>query len=165
MGVICVIVILMVPTWYFVIREDEDDVIDTKDIINFENTNVTLSISVSEYPRVDSSTSAHPLNVIIACKVLNCSYNWETYFWDNTRWLVPFTSDANRSHIVDHINKNIQPSGTHGSYVNLIENKTDLILVAREPSDDELELAKNNSVDMQVRPVALDAFVFILNEK
>ncbi|WP_455393063.1 hypothetical protein, partial [[Eubacterium] cellulosolvens] len=30
--------------------------------------------TVENYPRVDGSTSAHPLGVIVACKLLNISY-------------------------------------------------------------------------------------------
>jgi phosphate transport system substrate-binding protein len=55
-------------------------------------------------------------------------------------------------------------NGTHGAYVNLIEGRADLILVARSPSSDEVELTQRERVQLDVRPVALDAFVFILNE-
>jgi phosphate transport system substrate-binding protein len=48
--------------------------------------------------------------------------------------------------------------------VNLIENEADLIIVARTPSEDELDLAHTNGVDLVVKPIALDAFVFILNK-
>jgi len=49
--------------------------------------------------------------------------------------------------------------------VNLIENNSDLILVARKPSQDELSLAKDFDVELEINPIALDAFVFILNYK
>ena len=54
-------------------------------------------------------------------------------------------------------------NGTHGSYVNLIEGTADIILVARQPSDDELREADRRKVNLDARPVALDAFVFLLN--
>lgn len=54
--------------------------------------------------------------------------------------------------------------GTHSAYVNLIDHQADLILVARLPSKDELELAKAAQVTLHPQPIALDAFVFIVNE-
>ena len=55
--------------------------------------------------------------------------------------------------------------GTHSAYLNLINGEADLILVARSPSMEELELAQLSGVEFDIRPVALDAFVFIVNEK
>ncbi|HOS43737.1 MAG TPA: substrate-binding domain-containing protein, partial [Armatimonadota bacterium] len=46
-----------------------------------------------------------------------------------------------------------------------MQPNTGLILVAREPSDDELALAKEHGVELDVRPIALDAFVFVVNAK
>jgi hypothetical protein len=43
--------------------------------------------------------------------------------------------------------------------------RADLILVARPPSEDELKAAKEDSVEFDVRPCALDAFVFLVNAK
>ena len=45
----------------------------------------------------------------------------------------------------------------------MIEGEVDLILVAREPSQDELDLAEDNRVEIDIKPLALDAFVFIFN--
>lgn len=52
-------------------------------------------------------------------------------------------------------------SGTHQSYMNLIHGDADVILVAREPSDDELEAASQAGVVFEIQPIALDAFVFL----
>jgi phosphate transport system substrate-binding protein len=54
--------------------------------------------------------------------------------------------------------------GTHSAYLNLINGEADLILVARSPSMMEFELAQLSGVEFDIRPVALDAFVFIANE-
>ena len=56
-------------------------------------------------------------------------------------------------------------AGTHGAYENVINGLSDLGLVARRPSADELELAKTKGVELDVQPFALDAFVFITNYK
>jgi phosphate transport system substrate-binding protein len=56
-------------------------------------------------------------------------------------------------------------AGTHGAYENVITGKAAMGLVARRPSEDELDLARDNNVEIDVEPVALDAFVFIMNYK
>lgn len=122
--------------------------VDIKDIDIEE-----LNFSSKDYPKVDGSTSTHPLSVLIACRILNVSCLWQDYY-DGTKRL-----------LLDSEETEIFHSGTHGSYVNLIEHESDLILVARLPSDDEITLAEEKGVELDIKPVALDAFVFILNKK
>ena len=56
-------------------------------------------------------------------------------------------------------------SGTHQAYVNLVQNQTDLILVARLPSDDEVDEAAKVGITLDVHPIALDAFVFLVHKE
>lgn len=114
------------------------------------------------YPRVDGSTSTHPLQVIIACHLLNTNYFWEEIY-DGTTRAIPTSADPDKQPDVSFISSDITHNGTHGSYVNLIEDNADLILVAREPSEDELTMASDLGVTLDVFAVALDAFVFIEN--
>jgi phosphate transport system substrate-binding protein len=72
-------------------------------------------------------------------------------------------SETATAETADFINGNIVHRGTHDAYVNLIEANADLVLVARQPSRDELDLAGSTGVEMEIRAVALDAFVFIFN--
>ncbi|KJD45008.1 PstS family phosphate ABC transporter substrate-binding protein [Paenibacillus terrae] len=51
---------------------------------------------------------------------------------------------------------------THQAYVNLIDKKADLILVAG-PSDGELQLAKSQGVKMKLTPIGRDAFIFLVH--
>lgn len=119
-----------------------------------------LDFTIDNYPRTDSSTSAYPLNYIIACKILNASYKWEQIFYANyERFLIVTCNDTYVSDFITNINY----SGTHEAYVNLINEDVDIILVARLPSEDELIYAKNNSITLIAKPIALDAFVFITN--
>jgi phosphate transport system substrate-binding protein len=120
---------------------------------------VTAALA-SDYPRVDGSTSTFPLQRIIACKILGvpCAMKRsgpEMVVWpvdDNTGPGEPGEPIANILH-----------SGTHDAYVNLIAGETDLILVAREPSLDELDAAEEAGVVLDVQPFAWDAFVFLVN--
>lgn len=56
----------------------------------------------------------------------------------------------------------ITHSKTHNAYVKLINDEVDLILVT-EPSKDELELAKQKGVELEVIPVVKEGFVFYVN--
>lgn len=58
----------------------------------------------------------------------------------------------------------INHSKTHNAYVNLINGDVDLILVT-EPSEDELKLAEENGVELEVVKVVNEGFVFFINSK
>ena len=55
-------------------------------------------------------------------------------------------------------------SNTHPGYVKLINDEVDLIIVT-EPSKEELELAKQKGVELEVIPVVKEAFVFYVNSQ
>ena len=54
-------------------------------------------------------------------------------------------------------------ASTHQAYLNLVSRRSDLGLLARPPSSDELAQAKKQGIDFDVTPCAFDAFVFIVN--
>ena len=56
----------------------------------------------------------------------------------------------------------ITHSKTHNAYVKLINDEVDLILVTY-PSEDELKLAEENGVELEVIKVVNEAFVFFIN--
>jgi phosphate transport system substrate-binding protein len=159
-----VVLIVIIASWFFLVRTDDgDDGPIDGDGNGDVDTDLSLKFTVEEYPRVDGSTSTNPLGVIIACKMLQVPWMWDSKM-DGTRLIQANHTDPKYDVIGREINWNLTVHhGTHGSYVNLIEDRSDLILVARQPSDDELDLAANNSVELDVRPIALDAFVFIVN--
>ena len=73
----------------------------------------------------------------------------------------PDRKDARRSVI---INKMLNThDGTHEAYVNVINGISDLGLVAREPSEDEIALAATKGFELDIKPIAYDAIVFIKN--
>jgi phosphate transport system substrate-binding protein len=119
------------------------------------------SLTIENYPKVDGSTSTHPLQVLIACILLDVEYEWMPSFFDETYRIWP--SFEVKPEIAGFIVDSIVHSGTHGSYVNLIDGKADVILVARTASEDENNLADSMQVELISKPVALDAFVFIAN--
>lgn len=166
-----------------------------------------LGFNVLNYPTVDGSTSAKPLGMIIACKVLGNDYKWVegapyqgemhrrigsgyrfemrglSHIEDGPMGTPPYspmisligyhplahfstppTTSSRRQTVM--INRELNNhAGTHGAYVNVIKGNSDIGLVARKPSPDELELAKTEGVELDVVPIALDAFVFIKNHR
>ena len=115
------------------------------------------------YPRVDGSTSAHPLQVWLACEILGVSCAWQQELpWEDTRRILPDPLVELDAEVAQTIYE-VQHSGTHQAYVNLIEGEADFILVARAPSEDELQAARTRRVLLDLQPVALDAFVFLVN--
>ena len=119
------------------------------------------SLSIDNYPKVDGSTSAHPLQVIIACRLLGVEYSWMPSWFDETYRIWP--SPDEKPEIAAFIRDSINHSGTHTAYTNLINGIADIIIVARSASDDEIDLADNAGIDLIITPIALDAFVFIAN--
>ena len=55
-------------------------------------------------------------------------------------------------------------SNTHPGYIKLINDEVDLIVVT-EPSEEELDLAKQKGVELEVIPVVREGFVFYVNGK
>ncbi len=119
------------------------------------------SLTINSYPKVDGSTSAHPLQAIIACKILGVEYSWVESWFDDTYRIWP--SYDEKPEVAQFILDSIIHNGTHGSYINLIKGKADIILVARSASNDEIYLADSAVVNLIITPIALDGFVFIVN--
>lgn len=114
------------------------------------------------YPKVDGSTSALPLQVTLACKIFDVPCVWQESPFERTRALLPDPSFEGSPQSVQRI-FDTQHAGTHGSYTNLIDGEADFILVARSPSEDELQAAQKVGITLDAQAIALDAFVFLVN--
>lgn len=97
-----------------------------------------VSFTKNTYPRVDGSTVTIPLSEAMASKLL--------------------AMDGKEAR------KFVKHNTTHNAYVNLIEGKADIIFVT-EPSEEELALARERNIELEVTPVVKDAFVFLVNVK
>ena len=108
-----------------------------------ENINITKKeekienpiFTIENYPKIDGSTATIPL---------------AEAFKSN------FTGTDINQIEVEH-------SKTHNAYVNLINGKTDLIL-STYPSEEELKLAKEKNVELEIVPIVKEAFVFFVNK-
>jgi phosphate transport system substrate-binding protein len=120
-----------------------------------------LDLIRQDYPRVDGSTSTLPLQVVIACTLYDVPFHWEIGQSLVAR-IAPnydYVGDEDTLEFINHL----QHTNTNNAYLNLIDKRVDLILVARLPSESELAAAEKQGVVLDARPVALDAFVFLLN--
>ena len=108
----------------------------TNDVEIIEPQQEVAIFSKENYPRIDGSTATLPLA--------------EAFKADFTK--------------IDINDVEITHSKTHNAYVNLINGDTDLILVTY-PSEDELKLAKDNEVELEIVPIVKEAFVFFVNKE
>ena len=116
--------------------------------------------TVDGFPRVSGSTSTQPITILAACRLFGWTYRWSQSFFDpdNPRTVWPDVKDFHLT-----LWPRIRHQQTHQSYIDLIEGKADLILVARDISADERVLLNQRGVTLDTRPVALDALTFIVH--
>ena len=120
-----------------------------------------VGLTKENYPKVDGSTSAQPLQTLIACKLLGISYEWYYNPWLRYYTLLPpFEDEESYSFIIN----NLRNTGTHTSIINLIEGNADFIISARGASEQEKKVARDNNVKLLEIPVAIDAFIMIVNK-
>ena len=118
----------------------------------------------NNYPKVDGSSSAEPLNRLIACKLLGIKYHWTDFYKDGgiVRGIEPILKLPVN---INRFNELVNTTGTHPSVINLIDKEVDFIISARKISKDEKEYADNIGVSLIEIPIALDAFIFIVNKE
>jgi len=120
-------------------------------------------ISFENYPKVDGSTSARVLNVMVACKLLDVPYIWLPP-GAVTEWtLNPIRTELPEQY-QDFFWEHVKSSQTHGAFINLIDGNADIILTHRTISPDEKVHADSVEVTLTETPIALDAFVFVVNK-
>lgn len=147
-----------------------------------------LGFDVLTFPRIDGSTSTQPLAVLIACRAFDMPFHWagrderrkdpdrvlfESAFGKSEPEvkLVEFSLQAlaetvEKERLAAIINRLLATNAsTNQAYVNLIEGKSDIGLLARGPSSDELALAARHGVELEVTPCARDAFVFLVQQQ
>lgn len=125
-----------------IIRTDVDDDIkvDVDNEVNRSSEEISKDtiFTLENYPRVDASLAIHPLADSIASNFLGIPEENLKFEYTKTR-----TSDV---------------------YKNLIDGNVDVILAA-EPSENDLEYAKSKGVELEIIPATSSAFVFIVNSK
>lgn len=103
-------------------------------LIGCQNENEKSTFTLDNYPKVDGSTVTIPLSEAIASELTG--------------------------HSIEEVRPYILHNKTHQAYVNLIDKKADIIFVT-SPSEEELALAKEKGVALEVVPIVSEAFVFL----
>ena len=94
------------------------------------------SFKLETYPKVDGSTVTIPLSEAIAAALMDKS--------------------------LEEVRPYVYHNKTHQAYVKLITKEADIIFVT-SPSEEELALAKQHNVTLEVIPIVSEAFVFLVN--
>ena len=122
-------------------------------------------ITVDNFPIIDGSDSTDPLRDILMCRILGFKYRWDRRPFspgDDIKWILSerTCSDSEWIHLRDDCLKH---SNTHQSYINLIDDKVELVIAARSISRDEKEYADEMQVTLIEKPIAKDALTFMVN--
>ncbi|GAA6253728.1 hypothetical protein F050043D4_47630 [Bacteroides thetaiotaomicron] len=122
---------------------------------------VIEGVSMSNYPKVDCSTSTQMLQTIIACKLLGVKYEWKEnmLFGGFYELHINYDDKKGSKEFFDQL----KVSTTHGSFMNLIDGEADVIVTSRGVSRDEKAYADGLGVRLEETPIALDGFIFITN--
>lgn len=133
-----IIVFLCIRAYDYVIKLEDEQNQTSKELNQEEIESISAEpiFTLENYPKVDASLATQPLT---------------DAFIENFTGTLPSEEELNYSN-------------THPAYVKLINGETDLIVVT-EPSKEELELAKQKGVELEVIPVVKEGFVFYVNEK
>jgi len=121
-------------------------------------------ISFENFPKLDGSTSCGALNQMITCKLLDIRYEWDAFPHMGYEWGLRFNMEDIPEKYQDFFYERVITSRTNGAFMNLIDGKVDIILTHRTISPDEKAHALTKRVTLIETPIALDAFVFIVNK-
>jgi phosphate transport system substrate-binding protein len=139
-------------------------------------------VTLENYPRVTGSTSTRPLGKLIMGRAISPEAELFTLgmglgLMVDVGPVVGFPlgyRGLDRDQLMRSESLTVH-EGTHQSYLRLLglplseeetepeKRRADLALIARAPSEDELAAAEELELEFDVRPVARDAFVFIVN--
>ncbi|ERI84141.1 hypothetical protein HMPREF1981_02450 [Bacteroides pyogenes F0041] len=146
---------------------------EEENVINYENS--IEGLTADNFPVMDSSTSTHPLLKLLGYKLMGIRYKWEVSFMSGIEKYITCDSEyyygtnstatnAARQRL-EQIEAKMKKSTTHGSFVNLIDDKVELIIASRAISRDEKQYAKEKGTGIIEKPVGIDGFVFIKNKE
>ncbi|HEY3398903.1 MAG TPA: substrate-binding domain-containing protein [Armatimonadota bacterium] len=124
------------------------------------------------YPEVGGSTSTELLGMYLKYHYLGlepCRVLKRGWSRDSSVTIFPAAPAVGQPGPSQVVQSEASPDGsfegTGKAYQQIIGKQRELILVAREPSPDELKAAKTAGVELLTRPIALDAFVFLCSSQ
>lgn len=125
-----------------------------------EKPTATTTLCFENFPIIDGSDSTEPLRMLLMCRLLGIDCEWVYDNWERMTWRIwPGTIKF------EELSTKFWCYNTHGSFLKLIKGESDIIITARGISRDEIKTAEAEGVELLSRPIAKDAFVFIVNSK
>jgi phosphate transport system substrate-binding protein len=158
-NVFITIFILVLSAIVAIVGCNNDNGEEGSDDINPE-LKIVEGFTFENFPKVDGSTSAEPLNILIACKLLGIKSRWVKHEHDGSWGIEPILKSKSN---IQKFEKLIKTSQTHQSIINVIDKKADITISARKMSPDEKNYADAAGVTLIETPIALDALVVIIN--
>lgn len=139
--IIGIIIILFVIIYFLItILYEKSLDLENEKIENQTSENINLNdplFTLNDFPKVDGSTATQPLiKSIMKNFTANDTIDFEKYNF----------------------------SKTHQAYTKLINDEVDLIVVT-SPSEEELQMAKDKGIELEVIPVVREGFVFYVNNE
>ena len=132
---------------------------------DLEEPTATTTLTLSNAPVIDGSDSTEPLRNLLMCRLLGIDCQWLQALQTDGTWCVMPQWHSLSNEDKASLQRILQNRNTHGSFVSLIDGENDIIITAREISRDERKYAEEKGVSLLSRPVAKDAFVFLVNPK
>ena len=126
-------------------------------------------VEIDDLPIIDGPYSTYSLRSLIIAKLLGVDYFWPVFppLGSGEGYLEILINiyEVFNSEEIDFIRSRLpHHTITHNSYLNLIENKSDLIITQRRISDEEKEYADEQGVTLLEKPIAVNALAFIVNK-
>jgi len=117
------------------------------------------------FPVIDGSDSTEPIRTLLAASLLDYyECHWGPSLVDGSRVLHISTNSEDLT-ALRLLNQKLKKNNTHLSYNNLIDGTVELIICARESSEDEQNYAQEKGVTLIEKPIAYDSFAFLLNRQ
>lgn len=101
------------------------------------------------------------------CKILGYDYKWKRYSFSgepnsHLKYVYPEYT-CTKDQWIYLRGECLKRSNTHQSFVNLIDDKVELVIAARSASRDEKVYADEKGVTLMEKPIAKDALTFMVN--
>lgn len=120
-------------------------------------------LNEATFPVIDGSDSTQPLRTMLAAALIgNYQCLWLPDVFDGSNRLC-FYHTSNNVERIKQLTTKLKATNTHPSFNNLIDGSVELIISARESSDDELAYAQGKGVTLIEKPIANDSFAFMVN--
>ena len=127
-------------------------------------------LTPDNFPFIDCSTSTSPLRDLVLFDLLGVKSYWGVDFLSGSTYRLYFElPEGMVPHSEEHVRFTERLlelrayNGSHEAYVNLMDGVTDLIIDSRDISRNELKEAQEKGVEIETKPLAWDALVFIAN--